>query len=88
MASVKSHRLNVRVDEADDALFRRAAESAGESLSSFVLRGARERSERVLADRSRFVLDEDQWAAFSAALDAPAREVPAVRALFGRPRPA
>ncbi|MEV4419404.1 DUF1778 domain-containing protein [Patulibacter sp. NPDC049589] len=88
MASVKNHRLNVRVDDADDALFRRAAESAGESLSSFVLQGARERSERVLADRSRFVLDEEQWAAFHAALDEPARDVPAVRELFGRPRPA
>jgi uncharacterized protein (DUF1778 family) len=87
VSNVKSHRLNVRVDEADDALFRRAAESAGESLSSFVLRGARERSERVLADRSRFVLDEQQWAAFSEALDRPAEDLPAVRELFARPRP-
>lgn len=88
MATVKSHRLNVRVDEADDALFRRAAESAGESLSSFVLQGARERSERLLADRSRFVLDDEQWAAFNAALDAPPQDLPLVRELFGRPRPA
>ncbi|MGI8730388.1 MAG: DUF1778 domain-containing protein [Solirubrobacteraceae bacterium] len=87
MQNVKSHRLNMRVDEADDALFRRAAQSAGESLSSFVLGGARERSERVLADRSRFVLDEQQWAAFNEALDRPPEDLPALRELFARPRP-
>lgn len=88
MSSVKSHRLNVRVEPADDALFRRAAETAGQSLSSFVIESARERSERVLADRTRFVLDDEQWDAFCAALDRPAEVIPAVRDLFARPRPA
>lgn len=85
--SPKNHRLNVRVDAEDDALFRRAAEIAGQTLSSFMIESARERSERVLADRSRFVLDVEQWDAFRAALDRPAEAVPAVRDLLGRPRP-
>lgn len=87
MASPKDHRLNLRVDAGDDALFRRAAEAAGQTLSSFMIESARERSERVLADRSRFVLDDEQWDAFCAALDRPAVTVPAVRDLLSRPRP-
>lgn len=88
MASAKSHRLNVRVEPADDALFGQAAETAGQSLSSFVVESARERSERVLADRTQFVLGDEQWDACCAALDRPAAVVPAVRDLFARPRPA
>lgn len=87
MSSPKDHRLNVRVDADDDALFRRAAEMTGQTLSSFVIESARERSERVLADRSRFVLDDEQWEAFCTALDRPAQEVPAVSDLLSRPRP-
>lgn len=85
MSSVRSHRLNVRVETADDALF---PETAGQSLSSYVIESARERSERVLADRTRFVLDDEQWDAVCAALDRPAEVIPAVRDLFARPRPA
>lgn len=87
VTSPKNHRLNVRVDADDDALFRRAADAAGQTLSSFVIESARERSERVLADRSRFVLDDEQWDAFCVALDRPAQVVPAVRDLLARPRP-
>lgn len=87
VSSPKSHRLNVRVDADDDALFRQAAETAGQTLSSFMIESARERSERVLADRSRFVLDDEQWDTFCAALDQPAQAVPAVRDLLSRPRP-
>lgn len=87
VTSPKNHRLNVRVDADDDALFRRAAEIAGQTLSSFVIESARERSERVLADRSRFVLDDEQWNAFCAALDRPARAVPEVHDLLTRSRP-
>ncbi|MBF6621554.1 MAG: DUF1778 domain-containing protein [Patulibacter sp.] len=39
-------------------------------------------------DRTRFVLDDEQWGAFCAALDRPAEVVPAARDLFARPRPA
>jgi uncharacterized protein (DUF1778 family) len=36
----------------------------------------------VLADRRVFILDDDRWNAFVAALDAPAQPVPALVALF------
>jgi uncharacterized protein (DUF1778 family) len=87
MSEVKAHRLNVRIASTDDALFRRAADAAHESLSEFVVESARERAEQLLADRTRFVLSEQQWAAFNAALDQPSDPIPAVVELFQRPRP-
>jgi uncharacterized protein (DUF1778 family) len=41
----------------------------------------------VLADRIEFVLDEDAWARFSAALDRPTEVKQAVVDLMRHPRP-
>jgi len=87
MSATKTARRNLRVAPADDALIRRAAEVAGESVSEFLVRGARTRAEMVLADRRQFVLDDDAWAAFTAALDRPAEARPQVVELLRRPRP-
>ncbi len=87
MAEIKTRRVNLRVAERDDDLFRRAADVAEESLSEFLVEGGRERAERLLADRTRFVLSEEQWAAFTAALDRPAQAKPELIELFRRARP-
>jgi uncharacterized protein (DUF1778 family) len=87
MAEIKTRRVNLRVAERDDDLFRRAADVAEESLSEFLVEGGRERAERLLADRTRFVLSEEQWAAFTAALDRPAQAKPELIELFRRTRP-
>jgi len=39
-------------------------------------------AERVLGDRTRFVLDDDDWARFSDALDREPRDVPGLARLF------
>jgi uncharacterized protein (DUF1778 family) len=79
---MKSSRLNLRVSDEADAAIRRAAEAAGVSVSEFVVRAAVDRAERELADRTRFVLEGDQWAAFVKLLDRPPRPVPEVRELM------
>ena len=83
----KSSRLNLRVAPEDEALLRRAAAEAGESVSEFLVESARVRAEMLLADRVRFVLDDEQWDAFQASIERPARDWPELRALFQRPRP-
>lgn len=88
MAELKTQRVNLRMASRDDDLFRRAAAVAEESLSEFLVEGGRERAARLLADRTRFVLSEEDWAAFSGALDRPAEADPALVELFRRPRPA
>lgn len=88
MADLKSQRVNLRVAARDDALFRRAAAMADESLSEFLVESGRERAERLLADRTSFVLPDDDWTAFAEALDRPAEADPALVELFRRQRPA
>jgi uncharacterized protein (DUF1778 family) len=87
MAETKTHRVHLRVAAEDDELLRSAAASARQTLSEFLIEGGRERAERVLGDRTRFMLSDAEWERFAAALDQPARENPALRELFRRPRP-
>lgn len=87
MTETKTQRLHLRVAASDDELFRSAAAASHESLSEFLVESGRERAERVLADRTRFLLPAAQWRAFTAALDRPAHEIPAVVELFRRSRP-
>jgi uncharacterized protein (DUF1778 family) len=87
MSDLKSQRVNLRVASQDDALFRRAAEAADESLSEFLVESGRERAGRLLADRTRFRLSEEDWVAFTEALNRPAQADPALVELFRRPRP-
>jgi uncharacterized protein (DUF1778 family) len=86
-ASTKTSRYSVRVSLSDDALFEEAAEVVGESVSKFLTRSGRERAEMVLADRTQFVLDQDVWDAFVAALGRDSEIKPEVLRLFRRPRP-
>jgi uncharacterized protein (DUF1778 family) len=87
MAEIKTHRVHLRVAAEDDELLRSAAASARQTLSEFLIEGGRDRAERVLGDRARFVLSDAEWDHFAAALDRPARESPALRELFRRARP-
>ena len=87
VGETKSQRVHLRVAASDDELFRTAAAATHESLSEFLVESGRERAERILADRTRFVLSAEDWRAFTAALDRPAKAIPAVVDLLGRPRP-
>jgi uncharacterized protein (DUF1778 family) len=79
--------VHLRVAAGDDELLRSAAAAARQTLSEFLVESGRERAERVLADRTRFVLSPAEWRTFVAALDRPAHEIPALVELFRRPRP-
>lgn len=87
MSETKSQRLHLRVAASDDELFRSAAAATHESVSEFLVESGRERAERVLADRSTFVLSPSAWQEFTAALDRPAAAVPELVELFRRARP-
>ena len=87
MSATKTARVNLRVAPADDVLLRQAADLLGETLSEFLIESGRERAERLVADRTRFVLDDAAWAAFNDALDRPAEVKPELRDLFARSRP-
>jgi uncharacterized protein (DUF1778 family) len=85
MEKVKRHRLNLRIDPSLRALLEEAAMAANLTLSSFILTAARMRAEQVLADRVHFPVPPEQWNAFMAALDQPAREHPRLQRLMQEP---
>jgi uncharacterized protein (DUF1778 family) len=87
MPEAKTHRVHLRVAASDDELFRSAAAAANESLSEFLVESGRERAERLLADRTRFVLSRPQWRKFTAVPDRPPREIPQLVELSRRSRP-
>jgi uncharacterized protein (DUF1778 family) len=80
-------RINLRIEPRDRALFDRAATVQHESLTQFLVEGGRERAERLLADRTSFSVDSEDWQALMAAMDRPARVRPELTELFSRPRP-
>jgi uncharacterized protein (DUF1778 family) len=87
MPETKTQRVHLRVATSDDELFRSAAAAANESLSEFLVESGRERAERLLVDRTRFVLSRAQWREFTTALDRAPREIPELVELLRRPRP-
>ena len=78
----RTGRLSLRTTAQQDALIRRAAAECEKSVSEFVLDSACTNAEHVLADRTRFVLDEKRWRAFQKALDRPARVKPRLARLM------
>jgi uncharacterized protein (DUF1778 family) len=76
---MKAVRMNLRVDRETDERIRRAAASAGVSVSAFVASAAGAAANDVLADRREFVLEPERWEEFVRLLDRPARDLPRLR---------
>jgi uncharacterized protein (DUF1778 family) len=85
--TLRDARINLRGTYEEFEFIRRAAESSKKSLTEFVLESAAVAAERVLADRSNFVLDSKAWKAFHVALDRPAVLKPRLQALLGESDP-
>jgi uncharacterized protein (DUF1778 family) len=84
MAKVKE-RWAFRVASETDELVRHAAETAERTLTDFVVDAAVVEAERVLADRTKFVLEADEWERFVELLDRPPQEKPGLEKLFSKP---
>ena len=81
MAKVKE-RWDFRVASQTDELVRQAAATADRTLTDFVVDAAVVEAERVLADRTQFVLETEQWARFVELLDRPPQDKPGLEKLF------
>ena len=73
--------INFRVPAAKKALIDQAANALGQKRSAFMLDALSEKAHEVLADRTRFQLDQRQASAFNRLLDAPVDEA-AIRLLL------
>lgn len=83
---MRTSRLELRLSDDERELDSAAADAAGETLSEFFRRAARDRATRVLAERRQINLSDDEARRFLDALD---RSDPAtvarLRALRERP---
>jgi uncharacterized protein (DUF1778 family) len=78
-------RWDFRVASETDQLVRQAAEASDRTLTDFVVDAAVVEAERVLADRTRFVLDAERWNLFVELLDRPPQDKPGLEKLFSKP---
>jgi len=86
MSAVRSSdRWAFRVETGADQLVRQAAELCHRSLTDFVVQAAVVEAERVVSDRTRFVLDPEAWERFQDLLDRPVEQKPALQRLLAEP---
>lgn len=83
----REERLNLRVTAHEKRLLERAAEASHATSTQFILQAALRSAEEVLAEETRFVLDPEQWSAFTALLDRPTCAIPALTDAASRPSP-
>ena len=81
----RSEKLDLRLTPAAKQVLHQAAAAARRSVSDFVLQSALDRADESLSERRQFGLDDEQWAAFLTALDAPPRQHPRLRKLLNEP---
>jgi len=81
----RNEKLDLRLTPSAKRALQSAAQASRCSVSEFVLQSALARAAETLPDRHRFGLDADQWAAFQAALDAPAMPTPRLKELLTTP---
>lgn len=70
-STTKTRRIEIRITEEERNLEQAAAAVSGETLSEFVRRAARHEAERTLAERTRYVLDDEAAQRFLTALEQP-----------------
>jgi uncharacterized protein (DUF1778 family) len=81
----RGRRWNLRVERDEDEIVRAASTAAGTSYSNFVRDAAVTEAQRILADRTQFLLDEKEWRQLNELLDRPPHIPPGLRDLFSRP---
>lgn len=87
MASLaRTHRLDMRVTETQDAVIREAAALAGQTVTAFLLTAAQDRARELLDERRHLVMGDRAFAGLVAALDDPGQPVPELVDLFALPR--
>jgi uncharacterized protein (DUF1778 family) len=82
LASSKTQRVELRISPSAKEMIQAAAQAQDKTVSEFLLDSGLTSAAETLADRRLFILDESQWQAFQAALDAPPRPRPRLSRLM------
>jgi uncharacterized protein (DUF1778 family) len=85
MQKSKTERIDIRTSANVKAVLQQAAAATNKTVSEFLLDSGLTAASETLADRRLFALNDEQWNAFQAALDASPKEKPALKALLSKP---
>ncbi len=83
----RTARIGLRATQKQHILIQRAAEILNKSVTEFILDSACRSAENTLLDRRYFLLDEEDWDKFNAALDRPAEIKPGLLKLLEEKAP-
>lgn len=81
----RAERISLRTTSEHRHLIERAAEVTGKTMTSFILDAAYQEAQRALTGQHIYMLDDEQWATFLEALDAPVSDNPRLRDLLQSP---
>src|SRR5271155_804774 len=81
-STLKATKVQLRLRPDQKTVLARAAELRQTSLSNFMLEHAYEAAQQVLAEQVDIVMPPAEWDAFCKALDAPPRQIPALKKLL------
>jgi uncharacterized protein (DUF1778 family) len=85
--TLKGSTIELRLSPAQKELIAEAARARQQTLTGFMVEHAVSAAEQVLAERVHFAISPERWEAFCAALDAPAKDIPALRRLLSEESP-
>ena len=83
--NTKSERIDVRASGQVKALLQEAAKASHKNVSEFLLDAGIAMAHETLAEQRLFMLSEDQWGQFQAALERPVQDKPQLRKLLTEP---
>ena len=78
----KTERIDVRTSEQVKTLLQEAAKASHKNVSEFLLDAGIAMAHETLAEQRLFLLTDDQWKLFHAALDRPVQDKPQLRKLL------
>lgn len=84
-SEAKNERIEIRTTTRVKRVLQEAAAARNKTMTEFVLDVAMTEAAEVLADRRLFLLNDEQWEAFLAALDAPTKPKPRLESLMREP---
>lgn len=82
---VKTERIDVRASGQVKALLQQAAKASHKKVSEFLLEAGIAMAHETLAEQRMFMLTDEQWSEFHAALDRPVQSKPQLRKLLAEP---
>jgi uncharacterized protein (DUF1778 family) len=81
----KSERIDIRTTPSVKSMLQEAAALKNKTVTEFLLDVALANAAETISEQRLFLLDEERWDAFVAALDAPTKTRPRLRALLAEP---